>query len=154
VEARSYAASELVRLKHPDALVALVETAKKTNPRMQWAAIDALGRLGENTPTETKSTVTAPLVEIMKGDPERTVRERAAMALGPIGDRSVVPALLAALKDPSDFVGAAAAHSLGQLAGPEAIPALEEFAQRASGKSQADAARGAIERIKQRAATP
>jgi len=150
VEARSSAARRLARLKHPQRIPALLAAARENNPRMQWAAIDVLGSVAREGDGETKAQIAAALVELLKKAPEHTVRSRAASALRHAAHESVVPALLAALKDPNHFVGSYAAHSLGRLAGPEAIPALEEFARRAEQKSQADAAKRAIENIKQR----
>jgi len=151
VEARSYAASGLAFLKHPQRLTALVEAAKDGDPRMRRAVASVLGNLAEFAPAKAKSKYTGPLVQIMKSDADRTVRSRAAAALANSGDKSVVPALVEALKDPNRWVGSYAAHSLGRLAGPEVIPALEAYAKVAERKSQADAARRAIELIRQRA---
>jgi HEAT repeat protein len=150
VEARSHAAWSLVHLKHPRRIPALLAAARGEDPRGQWAAIDVLGSVARETPGETRSQIAAALVELLSRAPDGTSRSRTARALGHVGDKSVVPALVAALKDPKHFVGASAAHSLGGLAGPEAIPALEAFAKTAERKNQADAARRAIERIRQR----
>jgi HEAT repeat protein len=150
VEARSSAAWRLVHLEHPQRIPALLAAAREDNPRMQWAAIDVLGSVARDAQGEAGQQIAAALIEILKKAPDRRVRSRAASALGNVNDKSVVPALLAALKDPNHFVGSYAAHSLGRLAGPDAIPALEGFAKRAERDSQADAARRAIERIKQR----
>ena len=149
-ETRSYAAWQLPWLKHRERIPALLAAAKGADRRMQWAAIDVLGSVAERAPGEARSQIAAALVEILQKDPDRTVRSRAAGALGNVADKSVVPALVAALKDPNHFVGSYAAHSLGRLAGPDAIPALEAFAKSAERKSQADAAKRAIERIQQR----
>jgi HEAT repeat protein len=150
VEARSSMAWRLVRLKHPQRIPALLAAARDNDPRMQWSAIDVLGSVARETPGEAEPQIAAALIDLLKNAPDQTVRSRAAGALGNVADKAVVPALVAALKDPNHFVGASAAHSLGGLAGPEAIPALEEFAKGAEQKGQADAAKQAIERIKQR----
>ena len=150
VEARSSMAWRLVRLKHPQRIPALLAAARDNDPRMQWSAIDVLGSVARETPGEAEPQIAAALIDLLKNAADRTVRSRAASALGNVANKAVVPALVAALKDPNHFVGASAAHSLGGLAGPEAIPALEEFAKGAEQKGQADAAKQAIERIKQR----
>jgi len=150
VESRKYAAWNLVYLKHPQRIPTLLAAARDGDRRMQWAAIDVLGSVARETPGEARAQIATALVEILKSAPDRTVRSRAAGALRNVADKSVVPALVGALKDPNHFVGAAAAHSLGQLAGPDAIPVLEQFAKGAERESQADAAKRAIGRIKQR----
>jgi len=52
------------------------------------------------------------------------VRKQAAKALGWIGSPEVVPALITAMKDPSDAVRKAAAEALGYIKSPEVVPAL------------------------------
>lgn len=63
----------------------------------------------------------------------------------------MVPALIEALRDPNPWVGSDAAHSLGRLAGPEAIEPLREYQKIAQTESQTQAATGAIAAIQQRA---
>jgi HEAT repeat protein len=150
VETRSGAAWRLVHMKHPQRIPALLAAARDGERRMQWAAIDVLGSAAREAPGEARSQIATALIDILKTAPDRTVRSRAASALGNVVEESVVPALVAALKDPNHFVGSYAAHSLAKLAGPEAIPALEAFAKTAERESQANAAKRAIERIKQR----
>ena len=147
VEAHSTAAWNLAMGDHPQALEALIAAAKRHEPRMQYAAIDALTTLGHRRGAEK---VVPPLIEILKTDPDSKVRGRAANAVGQFGDKSAVPALLEALKDPDYFVGSYAAHALGALADADAIPALEAYEKAAPRDSQKQAARGAIERIRQR----
>ena len=137
-------------MKHPQRIPALIAAARNSDRRMQWAAIDVLGWVAREDGRETRAQIAAALVELLKRAPDRTVRSRAAAAMRNLAHESVVPALVAALKDPNHFVGAAAANSLSWRGGPEVIPALEAFAKTAERRSQADTARRAIERIKQR----
>jgi len=151
VEARCTAAWELAMGKDPKVLPALIEAARKREPRMQWTAIDVLANLGGNLAGNEKGRVSGPLIEILKTDPEGSVRGRAASALGRVSDKSAVPALIEALKDPDPFAGSYAAHSLGILADPEAIPALAAYEKSVEKESQKDAARKAIDAIRRRA---
>jgi len=126
----------------------LLEAAKAPDPQVQRAAIDGLASLEDDG---LKLMIVVDLLGVMKSDPDATVRSRAAQAFGRIGDTSVVPALIRALKDPDPWVGSYAAHSLGRLAGPEAIGALEDYAKVAPRESQVNAARAAIAEIQRRA---
>lgn len=81
----------------------------------------------------------------------------AARALGELGDRAAVPALVAALRDPR--VDGVAAEALGALGDASALPALEAFVagyrsvpRPGSEPDAADLARAAIRRL--RAAGP
>ncbi len=129
VEARSAAIWALWNERSPEFLAAVVDLAKKQEPRMQWAAIDVLGSLGGNLPREEKSKISGPLVEILKSDPDAKVRSRAAGVLRTVGDPSVAPALVEALKDADLYVGLSAVISLGTLGRPEDIPAIEAWAK-------------------------
>lgn len=65
-----------------------------------------------------------PLIWIMTGHKELSVRRRAAWALSHFGDSRVVAALTEALSDEEETIRASAASALGQLGTSEAIPAL------------------------------
>lgn len=154
-EARSAAIWSLWGEKGPEFAAAIVDLAKKPEPRMQGAAIDALAGLGGQMPRQEKSKISVPLVEILKSDPDATVRARAAGALRTVGDPSVAPALLEALKDADLYVGLSAVISLGTLGCPEDIPAIEAWAKDKPPVRQ-KTAQDAINTIRQlhRATTP
>jgi hypothetical protein len=155
VEARSAAIWSLWGEKAPEFVAAIIDLAKKPEPRMQWAAIDALAGLGGQMPRQEKSKISIPLVEILKSDPDAKVRSRAAGALRNAGDPSVAPALVEALKDADLFVGLSAIISLGTLGRPEDIPAIEAWAKDKPPARQ-KTAQDAIKTIRQihRATTP
>jgi hypothetical protein len=71
-----------------------------------------------------KPAVPALSAALKDGDPY--VRERAATALGEIGDVSAVPVLNAALKDSDSTVRRMAAGALGEIGDASAAPALSE----------------------------
>lgn len=150
VGARSAAAWELISQKHPEAASVLIELAKKHEPRMQRSAISSLGSMGWRVDAAAKGRIARALIDIMKTDPDKTVRRRATSALRSVGGKSAVPALIEALKDPDLSVRFYAANSLGVFAGPEAIPALEAYARSAEKPSQKQAAERAIKFIRQR----
>ena len=61
-------------------------------------------------------------------------RRNAAIALGNLGDRSAVPALVEALHDPEEVVRAHVAWALGRLGGAQAHSALESELGRETGE--------------------
>lgn len=149
--ARGSAAYRLADAAHgrkANAVHVLLEAARAPDPQVQRAAIDGLALLEDDL---LKQMIVTGLLDVMKSSPDRTVRSRAAQALGGIGGPSVVPALVRALKDPDPWVGSYAANSLGRLAGPEAIGPLRDYAKAAQRESQVNAARGAIAEIQRRA---
>jgi HEAT repeat protein len=64
--------------------------------------------------------------------PDRFIRQYAAEALGNLGDRRAVPALIASLKDASDLVRAAVAVALGRLGERSAIDPLQRVRHKAA----------------------
>lgn len=74
------------------------------------------------------------------------IREAAAQALGWIGNRKAVPALIKALSDPNPLVHRSAAESLGKLGDPSALPALKT-ASEDEHKWTAETAKWARDRI-------
>jgi len=64
------------------------------------------------------------LLGMLKND-DAHVRLQALRSAGLIGQRSVVPAMIEALDDPSETVARQAAFSLGLMGDPGAVPALE-----------------------------
>ncbi len=80
--------------------------------------------------------------------PMKLVRKNAARVLGTMGDRSAVPALIAALKDQDFGVRAEAARSLGLLTDESAVSALSEAAGNDTDALVRRNAREALERIK------
>lgn len=64
------------------------------------------------------------LVNFLTSSADPQIRARAALALGRIGDKSVVPALTSGLQDSSEDVRRLAAFALGEIADTTAVPAL------------------------------
>jgi HEAT repeat protein len=99
---------------------------------VRGAAAVALGRIGDENAVIALSTTLAPQLSAPakgKRKPEMNpfVLRAAAVALGEIKNRAATPALIAALnneKFPQD-VRREAAHSLGLIGDPAAIPALK-----------------------------
>jgi hypothetical protein len=78
----------------------------------------------ETTVKESKTRLSLYL-ELLKS-PSARVRERAAVALGELGDRRAVPALIETLKDEDAVVREHAASALSDLGDRRAVPALIE----------------------------
>jgi HEAT repeat protein len=87
-----------------------------------------------------------------KPDPDVALRRKAATKIGTLVllDDVVMPALLAALKDPDPEVRSNAARSLGVYSGArgvEALPALQEIQSNDPNKKVREAAAKAVETI-------
>ena len=114
-----------------------------------WAA-EMLGKRGQIQVKDVKNAID-PLLSAMKNDGVADVRRAAALALGTIGTqpKTVIPALVEALKDKAMPVNMAAVTSLGAF-GPEAreaIPALREFAKTKKDKQIMRAVNLAVKQI-------
>ncbi|WP_282003130.1 HEAT repeat domain-containing protein [Geotalea uraniireducens] len=96
-----------------DAIVSLL--AAPDNAGLRNSAVEALERLGEQATTSLLHTIT---------DRDHDVRKFVIDILGTIGDRTCLPALIAALADPDANVSAAAAENLGKLGDPRAVSPL------------------------------
>ncbi|MGC8667801.1 MAG: MFS transporter [Chthonomonadales bacterium] len=79
------------------------------------------------------------------------VRERAAIALGELGDERAVPALIQAAGDPATGITEAAAEALGRIGDERAVPVLAAMLQK-GGEAEAVAAARALGRIGTRSA--
>lgn len=108
---------------HDDGRSLLIRLAREGRTRLSVAAIGALSATGDR---EAENAV-RDLLESESVDRRRA----AAEALGNLGSKSSVKALLDHLGD-DDRVAAAAALSLGQLGATDAIGALERAARRRS----------------------
>jgi len=119
-----------------------------TNPSIRQRAIDALGEIGQanavnpliaclrtDSATEVRAAAARALgalgfataLQALEGalDDEFTVRCRAIVAMGEIKDKSVLPALLAMLRDPVGEIRYHAAMALGELGHKNAMKPLE-----------------------------
>jgi HEAT repeat protein len=102
------------------------------NPKDRAFAAEQLGRRGQIQIRDVKEAID-PLLSRMKSDSSPEVRGAAVAALGNIGTqpKTVVPALMDALKDKAIKVNLAAVTALGQygMDAREAVPALRQFAK-------------------------
>jgi len=111
----------LKALEDPDLVQALTQAlAKDTDPLVRRSAALSLGKFGP----DAKAALAA--LETAVDDPNVTVRQNAAWALGRIGAASV-KGLKKALKDSDILVQRDAAGSLGRLDPEEARGALDEL---------------------------
>ncbi len=95
-------------------------------------AAEMIGRRGQVLAADVKDAV-QPLLKTLKDDPSADVRRASAVALGNIATqpKTVIPALVDALKDTSLPVGLAAVGAVSQYGSEarSAIPALRTFAK-------------------------
>ena len=114
-EARRAASEALVSMGSP-AITPLIDALQDRNPDVRWAAIRALGKLGD--PTAIK-----PVTKALR-DKDSGVRKTAAEALGKIGDARATAALITAVGDEDWSVRQAAVESLGKIGNPKAVDAV------------------------------
>jgi HEAT repeat protein len=111
----------LGRLGDDRALAGLVNALKDRDLLVCQEAALALSRF--KSPAAFEALLEA--LEHKGGRDSWQIRRFTAQALGKLGDRRAVPALIASLRDESDLVPPAAAEALGELGDRQAIPALK-----------------------------
>jgi len=121
-EAREYAAYEIGVRKLVQGADAVIAAAREEEKPVRYSAIDGLGLLGQTEDADLRAKIVAVLLD----------------------------ALIEALHDANNFVGAAAAHALRRFAGEEALEPLRQFAATAETESQRQAATWAISEIQAR----
>jgi HEAT repeat protein len=131
--ARDTAVRSLLAMKVPAIQPIIDHLLTFPDPEVRGLAAQTLGQIADQTvaspiPPEEARRVVGPLLARLNTDPEWTVRRRAALALGGLGDvgkqAGVVQALIARLNDPRDEVTAGAAEALGRLGDPAAAGPL------------------------------
>ena len=96
----------------------LLNMLKDENPFSKKQAIKILGKIGD------KSVLPA-LTDALLNDSDLIVRHAAAQAFQKgLADKSLVPVLIKALKDPDMYVRGASAATLGIIKDKTAVPAL------------------------------
>jgi HEAT repeat protein len=109
----------VARVGDRKAVPALLTLLSDPSDEIRAAAAHALAELEDPCALE-------PLLELLRNNRNSDVRESAALALGLIGDRSVVAALIEALHDTASSVRVEAAWALGHLRAAEAVDPLLE----------------------------
>ncbi|MEI7554749.1 HEAT repeat domain-containing protein [Candidatus Chlorohelix sp.] len=102
------------------ALPALTKALKDSEPMVRVEAAAALSRFN----SETAFKLLLDSLNLKNKSDDYLVRQYSAEALGKMGDRRAVQALIAVLKDENSLVKAAVATALGELGDPAAITAL------------------------------
>ncbi|MFQ5897590.1 MAG: HEAT repeat domain-containing protein [Candidatus Methylomirabilia bacterium] len=119
--ARMKAAERLGASKHPRALDPLLAALHDPNRDVRWAAIQALGDLGDRRAVR-------PLVHYLEREEAyRWGRRLVANALGAIGDPEAVDPLLRLLTDEDPFARRLAAIALLWIGEPRAMPRVAEL---------------------------
>ena len=101
------------------ALAAVRKALRDHDETVRRGAVDAIWSANEAAGVE-------PLIETLTRDKLLSVRGRAAVALGGLGDPRAIPTLVRALDDEADTVRSAAANALGSM-GPEGAQALPQL---------------------------
>lgn len=110
------AAIALGYLRSPQALIPLVKSACDRRRQIHWQATAAIAQIG--TPEAV-----AYLIQLLKHPASVQLQASAAKALGKCGVMAVTP-LIDGLRCGDDLVKFHAAHSLGQIGSPLAVPDL------------------------------
>jgi len=116
---RRIAAQELVNLRNPDSVPALLQALSDKDTYVRTLAVRALGYM-HWTAAEPR------LEEVLAGDKDPQVRETAGLSLRFLNDPNTIPALCKALKDPAEQVRLTAILSLAYYKNASSTPALIE----------------------------
>jgi len=105
-----------------------------TDTSLRYYAAWWLGKFGLETATAAeRQAIVSALIAALADETDRTelggypLRRNAARALGKLGDRQAVPALIECLRCEDFYVREAAAIALGQLGDPQAIAPLQSL---------------------------
>lgn len=140
---RGNAALQLGKIGDKSAVPSLIRALKyKEDSVVQWEAAEALGKIGDRRATPA-------LVEALR-DRSKTVRQKAAMALGKMGNNAGLSHIFWILQDDEDWWNRRdAAAILGNIGDKSVMPYLKK-ALRDKNKEVREAAKKAIEKIKER----
>jgi HEAT repeat protein len=105
-------------------------------------------------PAQGRTDRIARLIRILESSSSYKVRLKVVIALGKLGDRRAVPALVRRLKDESRAVRGVSAAVLGRLGDRRAIPALERAARSDPHRFVRDRARAAAKQLSRTASSP
>ncbi len=142
VQVRTQAMFALWRIGHPQAEAVLIAATHDPDKAIRAAAIRDVARC-----TDPLSPLSiASILEALR-DPAWQVREAAASAATGLPREVVVIPLLTLLHDPLHEVRWDAAHSLGRIGDPRALPTLSEVATRDTSPSVRQAATEACQAI-------
>ena len=122
-DARLEAATELGRIgaATPEVVAALVKALDDADDRVAVQAVISLAWM------QAKGAVDALMARVSDANCDEHVRRRAAQALGQIGDRRAIPALMPLLSSRDRWLRENAILSLGYLKATEAVPTLVKY---------------------------
>jgi len=87
------------------------------NRHVRQRTLTVLGTIGDRAATKE-------IIQLLKREPEGSVRAGACFALKGIGDPAAVPSLIAALEDQDVYVIRVAIKALGEIGDPRGLPPL------------------------------
>lgn len=105
----------------------LGEEKKEAETTSDTSATIAIGRLVSALEYLLEMDLSKNMLELNDNDPD--VRQKAALALGKIGDARAVDALIEALKDRDDTLSGHAARALVEIGGARAVEALTKVTE-------------------------
>lgn len=104
-------------LRNPSAIPELQKALTKSNPHVRSATAQALGRL-------RAASAVSLLIDCVYDDSNHFVKAYSALALGLIGDKTALPALIDALKETKEKIRSFSAMGLGLIGEHETMPHL------------------------------
>jgi len=113
------AAVALSNMDRKEAVPILKEGLKAHSDWIQWEAVNALGRVYDET-------IVGELLSLLKSSSDKGLRQETILSLGRIGDRKAMPAIVESLADKSPDIRCRAALALGMMADQQSVPILEE----------------------------
>ena len=116
---RRQGAESLGQMRNTAAVPDLIKALKDSSPMVRSAAADSLGLMR----TLAASKQIAALLET---DPDPSVRQTCAIALGYIADREILPSLIKGIKDKHDGARFASINTLGILKDGRAVKPLAD----------------------------
>jgi hypothetical protein len=146
---RREAVRSLARIGDPGSRAVVLEAVKDSSPAVRRTAVRVLGMFKDRGVAEYLFDIIYAAGQGPRMKEEEGVAEAACLALGDLGDRSLVPRLLELVRKGGlfrrgmpDEVRAAACVALGMIGDPSAVPVLEKAAKDTSAvvRSSADKA--------------
>lgn len=125
-QARMAAAKQLGGLRNPRALEPLVAALADANRDVRWAAVEALGELGD------RGAIPALIEYVKKPEAYRWGKRLVAGALAAIGDARAVQPLVGLLDDEDPFVRRIAALALVRIGDPAGLPRVAQLVKETS----------------------
>lgn len=151
-DVRCDSAAALGRIKDKRAVKPLIKSLEDTDGQVRICAIEALAAIGDAgcvdkmiSTMSSEENFSYSIGSDLSGDYLWTIKERVAWALGEIGDRMAVGALMEILKDEdAEFMVGTVLRSLAQLGGEDGLAAVSSYLNKPNAALRRKAAKAFI----------